>query len=76
MKKEKNIVRTYEYKVWMYTLDCKIEEINFENYRLTIAIDYADVRYKEFWTLKQAINFAYGYCEWFEMLAGYIKACL
>lgn len=76
MKKENNIVRTYEYEVWMYGIECKVEEIDFETYKLTISIDYSEIRYIEFWTLKEAKQFTYGYCEWFEMLAGYIKACL
>ena len=72
----KNTIRTYTYTVWIYAIDCVIEKTKIDEYKLTISIDYDEIRYLESENIDELKEFSYWFCEWFETMAWYIKANL
>lgn len=73
--KPRKIVWTYSATVGIYWIDCVVEK-ELGAYKLTISIDCDEVRYLTSNSLEILQQFAYGYIEGMEMLAGFIKANL
>lgn len=73
--KPRKIVWNHSATVGIYWIDCVVEK-ELGAYKLTISIDYDEVRYLTSNSLKILQEFSYGYIEGMEMMAGFIKANL